>query len=171
MGMSLGQEMARKIKLPIAILLLIAIPNFDAFSLSKRHSPVFNPKPFFSFNYNHNDWEQNESLGHQSNTKKNGPIGVEVRGPIVRPIDFKKPLSAVLKRSAPKLKFFGGFYNPNHDYTDVYEQNRDERYQNEARMPDSIEVELRDPIVRPISFKKPLDVMTMQKKQSPFFSP
>ena len=65
---------------------------------------------------------------------------MEVRGPIVRPIDFKKPLSAVLKRSAPKLKFFGGFYNPNHDYTDVYEQNRDERYQNEARMPDSIEV-------------------------------
>ena len=73
---SLGQEMARNIKLPIAILLLIAIPNFDAFLLSKRHSPFFNPKPFFSFNYNHNDWEKNESLGHQSNAKKNGPIGV-----------------------------------------------------------------------------------------------
>ena len=63
----------------------------------------------------------------------------------MRPINFKKPLSAVSimpihKRSAPKLKFFGGFYSPNRDYSDVYEQDRDQRYQNEARMPDSIEV-------------------------------
>ena len=79
--MSFGQEMEGSMVL--LVLLFLAIPSLDAFSLKKRHSPLFQPNPIWDY----------QDLAEQNYFRQPGSIGVEITEPIVRPLnkqDFDK---------------------------------------------------------------------------------
>ena len=111
--MSFGQEMEGSMVL--LVLLFLAIPSLDAFSLKKRHYPLFQPNPF---------------LGYRSFAEKNGfrqpeTIEVRIRQPILRPLS----------------------------YQDFVEKNEDGGLQNKAKNPESIGVDIKEPILRLFSYQ------------------
>ena len=111
--MSFGQEMEGSMVL--LVLLFLAIPSLDAFSLKKRHYPLFQPNPF---------------LGYRSFAEKNvfrqaETIEVRIRQPILRPLS----------------------------YQDFVEKNEDGGLQNKAKNPESIGVEIKEPILRLFSYQ------------------
>ena len=59
----------------------LSIKSFDSFSMKKRHSPFFVPKPFWDY--------QDFHKGLQNAAKKKGLIEVEITKPIVRPISYQ----------------------------------------------------------------------------------
>ena len=59
----------------------LSIKSFDSFSMKKRHSPFFVPKPFWDY--------QDFDKGLQNAAKKKGLIEVEITKPIVRPISYQ----------------------------------------------------------------------------------
>ena len=58
-----------------------SIKSFDSFSMKKRHSPFFGPKPILDY--------QDLEKGLQNVAKKRGLIEVEITEPIVRPISYQ----------------------------------------------------------------------------------
>ena len=73
--MSFGQEMERSIVL--LVFLFLNIQSFDAFTLEKRHSPLFQPNPFWGYQ----DFDEKNDL------RKQGSNGVKIREPIFRPLN------------------------------------------------------------------------------------
>ena len=77
----------------------------------------------------------------------------------MRPISFKKPLDVMTmqKKQSP-------FFSPNLflEYPDAMEQNDNLGYESEAKKPGNLEVEISEPIVRPVAFTKPV-VITFGK--------
>ena len=79
--MPFSQEMEGSMVL--FVFFCLTIPCFEAFSLKKRHSPLFQPNPFWDY----------QDLADQNNFRQPGSIGVEITKPIVRPLnkqDFDK---------------------------------------------------------------------------------
>ena len=66
----------------------LSIKSFDSFSMKKRHSPFFGPKPFWDYQ----DFDKaliKIFKGLQNAAKKRGLIEVEITKPIVRPISYQ----------------------------------------------------------------------------------
>ena len=163
--MSFGQEMEGSMVL--LVLLFLAIPNLDAFSLKKRHYPLFQPNPF---------------LGYRSFAEKNvfrqpETIEVRIRQPILRPLSYqdfveknedgglqnkaKNPESIGVEIKEPILRLF--------NYQDFAGRNRNLGLQNKAKKP---RVEISEPIVRPLNkqdFDRQLekDVGMLTKAKNP----
>ena len=81
--MSFGQEMERSRIL--LVFLFLNIQSFNAFTLKKRHSPLFQPNPYWRY----------QDFAEKNDLRKPGSIGVEIREPIVRPLkkqDFDEQL-------------------------------------------------------------------------------
>ena len=79
--MPFSQEMEGSMVL--FVFFCLTIPCFDAFSLKKRHSPLFQPNPFWDY----------QDLAEQNYFRQPGSIGVKITEPIVRPLnkqDFDK---------------------------------------------------------------------------------
>ena len=167
--MSFGQQMKGSMVLLATIVLFATIQSFDAFSLTKRHSPLFQLNPFWGY----------RDFAEQNDLSKPGLIGVEIRQPILRPLsnqDFdernedgglqnkaKKPKSIGVEIKEPIVRPF--------NYQDFAEKNEDlkERIsfiisrfledmglQNIPKNPGSNGVEIREPIVQPVRFEEPL---------------
>ena len=71
---SFSREMVGSIVLFVFLCSTIYIPCFDAFSLKKKHSPLFQPNLFLDY----------QDFAEQNDVKQPGSIGVEIREPIVR---------------------------------------------------------------------------------------
>ena len=168
--MSFSQQMKGSMVLLATIVLFATIQSFDAFSLTKRHSPLFQPNPFWGY----------RDFAEQNDLSKPGLIGVEIRQPILRPLsnqDFdernedgglqnkaKKPKSIRVEIKEPILWPLR--------YQDFAGRNRNLRLQNKAKKPKSIGVEITKPIVRPLNkqdFAKQLeeDVGLQTKAKKP----
>ena len=79
--MSFIQEMEGSVVL--FVFLCLTIPCFDAFSLKKRHSPLFQPNPFWDYQH----------FAEQNDFRQPGSIGVEITEPIVPPLNtVRSPL-------------------------------------------------------------------------------
>ena len=148
---SFSREMVGSIVL--FVFLCLTIPFFDAFSLKKRHSPLFQPNPFWDY----------QDFAEKNDFKQPGSIGVEIAEPIGRLLnkqEFDKQLeeNEVVQTKAKETGLIGDFDalsfkkrhsplfqpNPFWDYQDFAEQNV-------FKQPGSIGVEIREPIVRPFS--------------------
>ena len=135
------------------VFLCLTVPFFDAFSLKKRHSPLFQPNPFWDY----------QDFAEKNDFKQPGSIGVEIAEPIGRLLnkqEFDKQLeeNEVVQTKAKETGLIGDFDafsfkkrhsplfqpNPFWDYQDFAEQNV-------FKQPGSIGVEIREPIVRPFS--------------------
>ena len=78
---SFSQEMAGSMVL--FVFLCLTIPCFDAFPLKKRHSPLFQPNPFWDYQH----------FAEQNDFRQPGSIGVEITEPIVPPLNtVRSPL-------------------------------------------------------------------------------
>ena len=97
---SFSREMVGSIVL--FVFLCLTIPCFDAFSLKKKHSPLFQPNPFWDY----------QDFAEQNDFRQPGSIGVEIIEPIVRPFSYqdfaeKNPGSIGVEIREPVLRPLG----------------------------------------------------------------
>ena len=102
----------------LLVLLFLTIPSLDAFSLKKRHSPLFQINPFWGY----------RDFSERNDLRQPGTIEVEIRQPILRPLSYQ-------------------------DFDEKNEDGGLHSLQNKAKKPKSIGVEIKEPILRPLSYQ------------------
>ena len=145
--MSFGQEMEGSMVL--LVLLFLAIPSLDAFSLKKRHYPLFQPNPF---------------LGYRSFAEKNvfrqpETIEVRIRQLILRPLSYQdfneKNEDGGLQNKAkkPRVEISEPIVRPLNKQNFDRQLEEDVGMQTKGKNPGLMGVEIREPIVRPFSYQ------------------